>query len=171
MLSGRGTLLSAASPFTGDRTVLDDQTLAELTRRFYEKADLDPVIGPVIQAALPVERRAEHFAVFRDFWAKMLFGTEGYGGNAFTAHAGMVLEARHFERWLEIFAELAEEMLPPDIAARALAQARHMSQCLQGKPGDHHAERSVAVPLGRAVKGKPRLAVAKSGGGCGCGSH
>ena len=84
--------------------MLDDQPLAELTRRFYEKADLDPILGPVILAALPVERRAEHFAVFRDFWAKMLFGTEGYGGNALTAHAGLVLEARHFERWLEIFA-------------------------------------------------------------------
>ena len=48
----RGTLSLAAArmPAPGDQAVLDDQTLAELTRRFYEKADLDPILGPVILA-------------------------------------------------------------------------------------------------------------------------
>ncbi len=98
----------------------------------------------------------------------MLLGAEGYGGDAFTAHAGLVLEPRHFERWLEIFAELAAELLPPEVAAKALAQARHMSECLQGKPAHHH-ERRVAWPLSRAAKGKTRLPVAPSGGRSGCG--
>ena len=57
----RGTLSLAAArmPAPGDQAVLDDQTLAELTRRFYEKADLDPILGPVILAALPPEQQAE----------------------------------------------------------------------------------------------------------------
>jgi len=151
--------------------MLDDQALAELTARFYERADADPLLGPVLQAALPIEKRAEHFAVFRDFWSRMLLGTDHYRGNAFTAHTGLVLDSRHFERWLEIFAELAADILPPEIAAQALAQARHMSECLQGKPAAHHQDKTVAWPLARTETGKTRLPSVKTGGGCGCGSH
>lgn len=154
--------------------MLDEEALAELTQRFYDKAEADPLLGPVILAAIPTERRGQHFAVFADFWSAMLLGTERYGGNAFTAHAGLTLEAAHFDRWLEIFAEVAAETLPPELAARALAQAKHMSGCLQGKPDHaHHGATQVAVPLGRAARPvKAKLSSVKApGGGCGCGSH
>lgn len=152
--------------------MLDDGLLDTLTVRFYEKADADPILGPILAKALPPGRRAEHFAIFRDFWSRILLGSERYGGNAFKAHEGLPLAAEHFTRWLEIFGELAGELLPAAAAAKALAQARHMSDCLQGKPSHHHAaETKVAWPLGRAVKADRRLTTVSQGGGCGCGSH
>ena len=129
--------------------MVDDPTLDALTAAFYDRAEADPVIGPVIRAALPAERRAQHLVVFREFWSSFLGGTQCSHGDVFAAHAGMALEARHFERWLEIFAAVAAERLPPEVAGRMLAQARHMGECLQGKGGRHHR---VAWPLGRAVR-------------------
>jgi len=147
-----------------------EDALAELTLRFYEIADADPLLGPVIRAAIPTEKRGEHFATFRDFWSGMLLGSERYSGNAFAAHANLTLEPAHFQRWLEIFAQVAADILPPETAERALAQARHMSECLQGKSSHHHGDNQVAWPLGRAAKSGRRLPTA-GGGGCGCGSH
>lgn len=146
--------------------MLDPQILATLTERFYQRASADPVLGPVIAAAIPAGKMAEHQAVFSAFWARFLLGAEGYKGNAFTAHSGLPLKAAHFARWLEIFAEVAVDCLPAELAARALAQAQHMSRCLQGGTAD---DQRVAWPLGRAVKptdGAP-AAVASDGHGCG----
>lgn len=133
--------------------MIDEAVLDDLTKRFYDRADRDPLLGPVIAAALPAERRAEHMAVFRDFWANVLLGSGRYAGSPSQAHAAMALEPRHFERWLEIFAEVAGETLPARQAEAALAQARHMSECLQGRPSGHCHDNRFAWPLGRA--GKP----------------
>jgi hemoglobin len=134
------------------KRMLDDQALDRLTRRFYAVADKDPLLGPVIRAALPGDKLEAHFAVFRDFWSRFLLGTDRYAGNAFVAHQGLTLEAAHFDRWLEIFAEIAAQELPADVAAQALAQAKHMSGCLQGRPDHSHGNTTVSWPLGRAAK-------------------
>ena len=131
--------------------MVTEQMLSELTTRFYQLADADPILGPILAETLPPERRAEHFQVFTAFWSRFLLGSNHYTGNAFQAHAGLTLDAKHFERWLEIFAEVAASLLPDEVAAKALAQARHMSSCLQGRPGHHHGHQ-IAWPLGRAVK-------------------
>lgn len=145
--------------------MLDDAVLDALTERFYERADRDPLLGPILAAALPSPKRPEHFAVFRDFWSRILLGSDRYGGNAFRAHEGLPLQAAHYDRWLEIFAEVAGELLPADAAERALSQARHMSGCLQGKPSEHHEDSVVSWPLRRAAR-PDRDRAAPPQGGC-----
>ncbi|MBI5164045.1 MAG: group III truncated hemoglobin [Magnetospirillum sp.] len=115
--------------------------IATAVERFYRLAEHDPVIGPVFAAA--IADWPGHLQVVRDFWSKILLGTERYQGNPFQAHAGMTLAPALFDRWLELFAAVAAATLPPAEAAKALAQARHMRACLQGGTCDHRPRRIV----------------------------
>ena len=134
-----------------DAQALEDM-IATAVDRFYQLAGRDPVIGPVFAAS--VGDWPGHLAVVRDFWSKVLLGTERYQGDPFKAHGGMTLEDRHFDRWLDIFAQVAGETLPAEAAGRAMDQARHMRRCLQGGRCDHRPRR-VALPLARARQAPP----------------
>ena len=127
---------------------LEDK-IAVAVERFYDVAGQDPTIGPFFAGA--VHDWPAHLAVVRDFWSKILLGTERYQGDPFKAHEGMKLEPVFFTRWLEIFAQVAGEILPPEAAAKAMAQAQHMSQCLQGGRCEG-APRRITLPLVRAPR-------------------
>ena len=127
-----------------------EQMITAVVERFYHIAGDDPVIGPVF--ANRVADWPGHHRVVADFWSKILLGSDRYRGDPFQAHAGMTLEPRHFDRWLEILAEVSAEILPPDLTARAMAQARHMRQCLEGGSCDHRPRR-ITLPLPRARHG------------------
>ncbi len=121
-----------------------EDMIATVVDRFYHLAGQDPIIGPIFAGA--VGDWPDHLRIVRDFWSKILLATERYQGDPFKAHAGMTLEPRHFDRWLDIFAQVAAELLPADMAAKAMAQAQHMRQCLQGGSCDH-GPRRITLPL------------------------
>ena len=128
-------------------TLAVEDMITAVVDRFYRIAEQDPVIGPVFAGT--VGDWPGHLQIVRDFWSQILLGTSRYQGDAFKAHAGMTLEPRHFDRWLEILAQVAGEILPPDLAAKAMAQANHMRQCLQGGTCDHKPH-LIKLPLPRA---------------------
>jgi len=125
--------------------------IATVVERFYQIAEQDPVIGPVF--ADKVGDWPGHLQVVRDFWSQILLGTHRYQGDAFKAHDGMSLEPHHFDRWLAILAQVANEELPPVLAAKAMAQATHMRQCLQSGGGGPHKPHLIKLPLPRARRG------------------
>ena len=43
----------------------------------------------------------------------------------------MPIEPEHFQRWLELFIESAQETLPQPQAGQAIAKASHMAQCFE----------------------------------------
>jgi len=132
-----------------DAQAVEDM-ITTVVERFYQIAAEDPVIGPVFAAK--VGDWPGHLEVVRDFWSQILLGTQRYQGDAFQAHAGMGLEPRHFDRWLDILAQVAGEVLPAELAAKVMDQANHMRQCLQGGSCDHKPH-LITLPLPRARRG------------------
>jgi hemoglobin len=98
-------------------------------RRFYEKGEVDPLLGPVFEKT--IHELEPHLQIVANFWSHALLGTARYQGTPFGVHANLPIEVEHFPRWLSLFTEAATETLPSPLAEAAVARAAHMTQCFQ----------------------------------------
>jgi hemoglobin len=103
-----------------------EAAIAACVENFYAAALADEALGPMFREA--IDDLPAHLQVIRDFWSHALLGTKRYEGSAFGAHMKLPIEWPHFDRWLALFEAAAREHLPADLAERALARARHMTQ-------------------------------------------
>ncbi len=102
----------------------EDQ-ISQLVELFYSRAQKDDLIGPVFDQF--VRNWDHHHDILKDFWRSQLFGAGTYQGNGYVAHQRLPLEEEHFDRWLTLWEQTATEVLPPDLAQRAIGRARHMA--------------------------------------------
>lgn len=113
---------------------LNEDSISNLVDRFYARVKEDEQIGPVFNAA--VQSWDTHLALLKDFWCTVLFAQRRYKGNPLLAHMHLPMEDRFFDRWLDLFAETAAEVLTPDGAAivvgRGTQIARNMRRMLAG---------------------------------------
>jgi hemoglobin len=103
-----------------------EAAIAACVETFYARALADDALGPMFREA--IDDLPAHLQVIRDFWSNALLGTKRYAGSAYAAHAKLPIEWPHFDRWLALFEAAARETLPAELAERALARARHMTQ-------------------------------------------
>jgi hemoglobin len=103
-----------------------EQDIAELVRRFYERARADAELGPVFENA--VADWDEHHRTIEDFWSRTLLGTDRYHGHPYGVHVNLPLRPEHFDRWLGLFRETAREVLPAAAAESAIGRAEHMAE-------------------------------------------
>lgn len=117
----------AAEAYNSDNSACDmEAAIEKCVRLFYAKAHADPLLEPVMTAAIADFER--HVATVCDFWSRALLGTERYQGKAFPAHVGLPIRPEHFERWLGLFAEAAASELPAPQAMAAIDKAQHMAK-------------------------------------------
>ena len=98
----------------------------DLVDRFYEKVRLDPTIGPIFNDA--IEDWPTHLALLKDFWSTVLLTSARYKGDPLSTHLKLPLQPAHFERWLTLFAETAEEVMPPDHAHRVITKSHRIAE-------------------------------------------
>ena len=110
---------------------LREDTIRPLVERFYGRVRADPGLGPVFGGA--VADWDDHHARLSDFWSSVMLGSDRYKGSPVALH---MLHAEHltpalFTRWLTLWRETTEEMLPPAIALDMQAKAARIAQSLQ----------------------------------------
>ncbi len=103
-----------------------EAAIEKCVRLFYAKAHADPLLEPVMTAAIADFER--HVATVCAFWSRALLATERYQGKAYPAHVGLPIRPEHFERWLDLFAEAARAELPAAQASVAIDKAEHMAK-------------------------------------------
>lgn len=118
---GAGTIFGAMS----ENPPVTDDIIRAFVLRFYEIARADPALGPLFEAA--IKDWPAHVQVVTDFWATALLGVKRYPGTAYAPHVGLPIEEHHFGRWLTALHQAGQETLPPELAERAMARARHMA--------------------------------------------
>jgi len=97
---------------------LDEAMVAAVVSAFYAKARRDEIIGPVFNRVVPSAHWPQHIQTITDFWSSMLLGTRRYMGRPMPKHIAIPeLSDAHFQRWLNLFHETAEELCPPHVAA------------------------------------------------------
>ena len=127
--SARPEMTAALKAQTG----LDDDVLECLVARFYEKARNDPLLGPVF--ARHVRDWDQHLARMNAFWSSVALMTGRYHGRPIEAHIGLGIALEHFDRWLELFGETAEEICPPAGAEHLTSKAHAMAKVIRARTG------------------------------------
>ncbi len=108
--------------------MIAEAAIERLVRRFYERGDVDDLLGPIFRAIPKLE---EHLGVIIDFWSRQLIGSDRYTGRPFPPHWKLELTPEHFDRWMALFSRTAHEELPADLAEKAIEKAGHMSTAFQ----------------------------------------
>lgn len=108
-----------------------EAALPALIERFYARAREDALIGPVFNDA--VDDWPAHLARITDFWSSVMLSTGRYKGDPVgkhMVHAARVTPAM-FKRWLAIWADTTDDMLPLPFAQALQAKAARIAESLQ----------------------------------------
>ncbi|WP_323764107.1 group III truncated hemoglobin [Marinovum sp.] len=130
-MSAQLKILSARPEMTARimvETGLDENMLADLVHRFYAKVRLDPVLGPVF--AERIIDWGPHLDRMVAFWSSVALMTGRYHGAPVPAHRTLPVDATHFDRWITLFGETAQEVCTPAGAAHVMERAQRIARSL-----------------------------------------
>jgi hemoglobin len=98
---------------------IDEALVSDMVDDFYARARKDPLLGPVFETAIGGAAEWDaHFDKLKAFWSGVALGTRRYSGRPMPAHLRLPgLTNAHFERWLALFRETLDELMPNPAAA------------------------------------------------------
>ena len=112
-----------------ERTGIDEAMIDRLVRTFYARVREDEVLAPVFNAR--VSDWEPHLIRMGEFWSSVALMTGIYHGRPMEKHLPMPVDGRHFDRWLQLFREAAQDVCPPVAAAHFIERAERIAQSLE----------------------------------------
>jgi hemoglobin len=103
---------------------LDEARAATLVERFYDKVRVDPLLGPVFNPL--VDDWDAHKVLMTSFWATVALGSGHYRGNPLAKHQPLPIGMEHFQRWLALWRETAQQVLDADAATMMIGYAERI---------------------------------------------
>lgn len=130
--------------------VTGEAEIDRLVRAFYMRIRADAVLGPIFNGAIG-DNWEPHLLKMIDFWSSVMLTTGRYKGQPMLAHLRLKqVTPQHFDRWLTLFRETAEEICAPETAERFMEKAGRIAESLQlgmfFKPALHDPERRSGFP-------------------------
>lgn len=110
-------------------TGIDEAMIDALVEAFYARGQSDTVIGPIF--ADQITDWGPHLIQMKLFWSSVALATGQYQGRPMPKHLPLPIDARHFDRWLELFRATAREVCPPTAAAHFIERAERIAQSLE----------------------------------------
>jgi len=109
---------------------ITEERLSELVDLFYGRVRKDDLIGPVFNRA--IDDWPEHLERLQAFWSSVMLTSGRYKGRPLPAHVkhGDSIRQASFDRWLELWREATEEVLPPAAAAAMQEKAGRIAESL-----------------------------------------
>ena len=111
------------------QTGIDEAMIERLVHGFYAKVRADPLLGPVFEAR--ITNWTPHLAQMCAFWSSVALMTGRYHGQPMQKHLRLPVDARHFDRWLELFVATTGELCPPAVAEHFITAARRIAESLE----------------------------------------
>ena len=110
---------------------IEESGLERLIPLFYARVRADGELGPVFNDA--VADWPEHLEKLVAFWSSVMLTSGRYKGNPMIAHIKhrTRITPALFDRWLELWAETTDAVMPPAAAAALQAKAARISESLQ----------------------------------------
>lgn len=127
--AGAAARREAAVQQLRDETGIDEAMIDALVEGFYARVREDGLIGPIFAAR--ITDWAPHLAQMKLFWSSVVLSTGVYQGRPMPKHLPLPIDARHFDRWLEIFVATANELCPPGAAKHFIERARRIAESLE----------------------------------------
>ena len=118
------------------QTGIDEEMIDRLVRGFYTRIRADEVLGPIFEAR--IVDWEPHLRRMCAFWSSVVLLTGRYSGQPMRAHQPLPIDARHFDRWLDLFEATARDLCPPEAAELFVVRARKIAESLElGIAGSH----------------------------------
>ena len=113
------------------RTGIDDAMIDRLVRVFYERARDDALLGPVFSSRIADDAWEPHIERICAFWSSVALMTGVYHGQPMELHVGLAIDSRHFNRWLDLWAETARDICPQAAADHFIESAERIAKSLE----------------------------------------
>ncbi len=112
-------------------TSVTEAQLNKLIPCFYARVREDALIGPVFNRA--IADWDDHLEKLVAFWSSVMLTSGRYKGNPVAAHMKHLGEIAPpmFDRWLALWAEVTEEILPSAAAAALQLKAARIAESLK----------------------------------------
>jgi hemoglobin len=109
---------------------ITEERLRALIPLFYERVRRDPLIGPVFERA--IQNWPEHLDRLADFWSSVMLTSGRYKGRPLPAHVrhGDAITPDAFVRWLALWRETTDEVMPAPAAAAMQEKAARIAESL-----------------------------------------
>lgn len=115
-------------------TPLTKEHIECLVTHFYHKVQNDELLGPIFNNVAKVNWD-EHIPLLCKFWNNIMLKSNEYHGNAYQKHvaikAHISIHEEHFNRWLNLFKEEAENHLPNEAAKEIIYKASLIAESLK----------------------------------------
>lgn len=111
------------------RTGINEEMIANLVENFYDRVRSDALIGPIFEER--VSDWKAHLQQMCLFWSSVALMSGVYHGRPMPKHLPLPVDARHFDRWLSLFAETAHELCPPSAAGHFIERVQRIAQSLE----------------------------------------
>jgi hemoglobin len=135
-------------------TGIDEAMIERLVHSFYARVRDDALIGPVFAAR--VTDWDQHLKRMCLFWSSVTLASGRYHGQPMRKHLPLPVEARHFDRWLELFRQSARAVCPRMAADLFIERAELIAQSLEmGVASANGVLLSKGQRLGNAPAGEP----------------
>lgn len=110
---------------------LTEEQMERLIPAFYARVCDDALIGPVFNSAVSDWKR--HLEKLVAFWSSVMLTSGRYKGNPVAAHLKHlpIITPPMFDRWLKLWTEITEEMLPSAAAAALQGKAARIAESLK----------------------------------------
>ena len=119
----------AATARLRTETGIDEAMIARLVDGFYDRVRADPLLGPVFAGR--IYDWGPHLEQMRLFWSSVALMSGAYHGRPMPKHLPLPIDARHFDRWLELFEATAHDLCPPAAADHFIERARRIAESLE----------------------------------------
>lgn len=110
-------------------TGVDETMIDALVEGFYARVRDDALIGPIFAAR--IDDWGPHLAQMKLFWSSVALASGVYQGRPMPKHLPLPIDARHFDRWLELFEATARDLCPPVAADHFIERARRIAESLE----------------------------------------
>lgn len=110
---------------------ITEADIARLVPAFYDRIRQDAVLGRIFNGA--IDDWPHHLQVLQNFWSSVLLTSGRYKGQPMVAHFRheKAMTADNFARWLDLWQEVSNALLPPEKAAIVQEKAGRIAESLQ----------------------------------------
>jgi hemoglobin len=115
----------------GESAQISEEQLNILIPRFYARVCDDALIGPVFEDAIGDWKH--HLTKLIDFWSSVMLASGRYKGSPVAAHLSHLpsITPPMFDRWLALWTDVTDEVLPSDAALLLQEKAARIAESLK----------------------------------------
>lgn len=112
--------------------ILSLEDVKALVNAFYDKVKEDALLAPVFNKRIQ-DRWPEHLEKMYRFWQTVLLDEHTYLGSPFLPHVRLPVGHDHFEQWMALFRQTADELFEGAKASEAKIRAGKMAEMFECK--------------------------------------